>query len=368
LVDALEYLEPRYDYLIIDTSAGISSTVLHFVAAAQMAAVVITPEPTSLTDAFSLLKVLGRRGYKRSPQVIVNMVQNTSKAKIIYGRFEAAVKKYIGLNTEFLGAVCMDESIRSSISLQRPVALFAESDPSCKSFYRLADRLDTVFNRSTVPKLSFTTYWKKIVERSNKQRMNTAMETQAKVSALENQSAVERPLTASVSQQNKDESVRDELVKADIVNVEPLDSSSEDRWVDLKVKLNQFLQSDDTTPEQVTTLLSSCIFTYGDRLEGAANDLLHCLLQIVDPSKLSDEHRELMVQNLERLTLVPKASIVVSPAQTIIQKHRYDEKEFGSQAGLVEKIKQSSGQMSLDSLLETVKYASLVDTCSDSSY
>jgi MinD-like ATPase involved in chromosome partitioning or flagellar assembly len=365
LVNALEYLEPRYDYLIIDTSAGISLTVLHFVAAAQMAAVVITPEPTSLTDAFSLLKVLGRRGYKRSPQVIVNMVQNTSKAKRIYGRFEAAVKKYIGLNTEFLGAVWMDESIRSSILLQRPVTLFAESDPSCKSFYRLADRLDTVFNRGTVPELSFTTYWKNVVRRSNKRRINAAMEAQAKVSALENQSVIERPLTASVSEQSKGESVRDQLVEAEIVNVEPLDSSSEDRWVDLKVKLNQFLQSDDTTPEQVTTLLSSCIFTYGYRLGGAANDLLYCLLQIIDPSELSDEHRELMVRNLERLKLVPKASIVVSPSQTITQKHRYDEKEFGSQAGLVEKIKQSSGQMSLDSLLETVKYASLIDTCSD---
>jgi MinD-like ATPase involved in chromosome partitioning or flagellar assembly len=362
LVDALEYLEPRYDYLIIDTSAGISSTVLHFVAAAQMAAVVITPEPTSLTDAFSLLKVLSRRGYKRSPQVIVNMVQNTSKAERIYGRFEAAVKKYIGLNTELLGAVWMDQSIPSSISLQRPVALLAESDPSCKTFYRLADRLDTVFNRGTVPKLSFTAYWKKIVERSNKRRINA---DQAQESALNNQSMVENSLTTSVPEQNKSESVRDELVKADLVNVEPLDSSSEDRWIDLKVKLNQFLQSEDATPEQVTTLLSSCILTHGNRLGGAASDLLHSLLHIIDPSELSDEHRALMVQNLERLTLVPKASIVVNPEQKIVQKHRYDEKEFGSQAGLVEKIRQSSGQLSLDSLLESVKYASLVDTCSD---
>jgi hypothetical protein len=188
------------------------------------------------------------------------------------------------------------------------------------------------------------------------------MEVQAKVSALENQSVVERPPTASVSEQNKSESVRDELVKTELVNIELLDSSSEDRWVDLKMKLNQFLQSDDTTPEQVTTLLSNCIVTYGDRLGGAANDLLHCLFQIIDPSELSNEHRELMIQNLERLKLVPKASIVVSPTQKITQKHRYDEKEFGSQAGLVEKIKQSSGQMSLDSLLETVKYTSLVET------
>lgn len=356
LVEALEYLEPRYDYLIIDTSAGMSSTVLHFVGAAQMAAVVITPEPTSLTDAFSLLKVLSRRGYKRSPQVIVNMVQSTSKAERIYGRFEAAVKKYIGLDTEFLGAVWMDDSIRSSISLQRPVALFAESDPSCKSFYRLADRLDTVFNRGTVPKLSFTTYWKKMVERSNKRRVSAA---------LDNQSMEESPPTASVSEQNKGESVTDELVKAELDNVEPLDSSSEDRWIDIRMKLNQFLQSADTTPEQVTTLLSSCILTYGDRLGGVAGDLIHSLLQIIDPSELSDEDRELMVQNLERLTLVPNASSVVSPAQISVQKHRYNEKEFGSQDGLVEKIRQSSGQMSLDSLLETVKYASLVDTCSD---
>ena len=328
LVEALEFIEPKYDYLIIDTGAGISPTVLHFVAASQVAAVVITPEPTSLTDAFSLLKVLRRRGYKRKPQVIVNMVQSASKADNIYKRFETAVKKYIGLDTEFLGSVWVDESIRSSITLQRPVAMLPEVDPSCKRFYRLADRLDKVFNSGHVPNVSFSLYWKKLVERSYARR--------AKAS---NESAT------------------------------PLSQSPEDAWVDLRVKMNQFLQSDNTTPEQVVTLLSSCIVTYGDRLGGAATDLLHGLLQVIDPSELDEDNRALIAQDLERFKAAPTNELSlkkVSTEELVSEEglHKYDEREFGCQAGLVEKIRQSSGRMSLEHLLESIKYTSLTESSS----
>ena len=295
-----------------------------------MAAVVITPEPTSLTDAFSLLKVLHRRGYKRKPQVIVNMVQSASKADKVYKRFDAAVKKYIGVDTEFLGSVWMDESIRSSITLQRPVAMLPESDPSCKRFYRLADRLDKAFNNGGVPKVSFALYWKKLAERSNARRAKGAIDTRPKGSA------------------------------------EPLKSTPEDAWIDLRVKMNQFLESDSTTPEQVVTLLSSCIVTYGDRLGGAATDLLHDLLQVIKPAELDEGNRALIAQDLKRFVSTPsniQDLKEISSEEPVLdaKKYRYDEREFGCQSVLVEKIRQSSGQISLDHLLESIKYTSLVE-------
>ncbi len=396
LVDALAYLEPKYDYLIIDTSAGISSTVLHFVAAAQMAAVVITPEPTSLTDAFSLLKVLRRRGYKRAPQVVVNMAPNASKADKIYRRFEAAVRKYIGLPTEYLGSVWMDESIRSSIMLQRPVALFPESDPSCRSFYRLADRLDQAYGRGKIPNVSFATYWKKVVERSIKRKVEEQNRVLTSVQKEATQEAVcsdrvdpvdsthsrlnDRRQDAGLNQDadSNPEKTPQSTAGTNDDNVLPLHHSSEDQWIDLRIKLNHFLQCDNTTPEQVTTLLSSCIFMYGDRLGAAASDLLHGLLQVIDPQELSKDHRDLIIQDLERLKLVPNKAVdehtdgsqfvtqstggQLDASKLTVQKHRYDEKGFGSQAMLVERIRASSGRVSLESLLESIKYASLVDS------
>ncbi len=385
LVAALSYLEPKYDYLIIDTSAGISSTVLHFVAAAQMAVIVITPEPTSLTDAFSLLKVLRRRGYKRMPQVVVNMTQSAAKADKIYRRFDAAVKKYIGLSTEYLGYIWMDESIRASVTLQRPVALLPEGDPSCKSFYRLADSLDSAYSRGRVPGFSFTTYWEKVVERSTKKRAKAAAAAANMNEPDVCPESVSRLPDQSVDVATKPSSFEAEDASRGKDNINPLHQSSEDQLVDLRVRLNQFLLNDDTTPEQVTTLLSSCIFSYGDQLGGAASDLLHGLLQVIDPAALSDEHRSLMIQNLERLRLVPserpvQTDAIEAPAAekdkkladehlalTLsepkhVYKHQYDESEFGCQDRLVERIRASKGKVSLEDLLESIKYASLVDS------
>lgn len=368
LVSALQDLEPRYDYLIIDTSAGISSTVLHFVAAAQTAAIVITPEPTSLTDAFSLLKVLRRRGYKRTPQVVVNMAQNTTAAEKIYRRFDAAVKKYVGLNTAYLGSVWMDESIRAAVTLQRPVAMFPETDPSYKRFMRLADNVEYLYRQGGVPNVSFSTYWEKVVERAAKRKADAA--------AMSKEKTNEKPTECKSSghepkHKTEGHSATDQP--------QPLQQTSEDQWVDLRIRLNQFLKNQDTTPEQVTTLLSNCIYSYGEQLGSVAIDLLHGLLQMINPATLSEEHRRLMIQSLERLqhtsaettksesegeteSSVGEHSVLAAGAEAPKQKHQYDETGFGSQDRLIEKIRASKGQVSLDHLLESIKYASLVES------
>ncbi|WP_020409686.1 MinD/ParA family protein [Hahella ganghwensis] len=166
LISALQSMEPKFEYIIIDTAAGIAPNVMHFIGAAQLATVVITPEPTSLTDAFSLLKALKRRGYKRGVQVILNMAQDARSAGRIYRRFEAAVDKYLGLTTEFMGSVWTDPSMREAVSRQHPVTLLPASDPSCRTFYRLAQRLTEIFDQENISQHSFAAYWQRLIQHS----------------------------------------------------------------------------------------------------------------------------------------------------------------------------------------------------------
>lgn len=174
LLKALAKLERRYDYVLIDTAAGLQSVGLHMIAAAAMACVVITPDPTSLTDAFSLLKVLQRRGYRRVPSVVVNMARGASQAQSVYQRFSAAVQRHLAMSLHYLGAVWRDETIEHSIQSQRPVALMPESDPSCRQFQTLADMLAVRFDQLPPRKAGIAAYWHRVSTRSRGAPSTTA--------------------------------------------------------------------------------------------------------------------------------------------------------------------------------------------------
>lgn len=170
----LMQLEQQYDRVIIDTAAGLSSTSLHMVAASHLTAVVLTPDPTSLTDAFSLLKVLERKGYRRTPSVIVNMARGATQAQAIYRRFSAAVSRYIGMQTHYLGAIWRDETIAQSITTQRPVAMMEPEDPSCRQFWTLADMLSVRWSQGVPSAKGFSRYWARLLERRGEQRREAA--------------------------------------------------------------------------------------------------------------------------------------------------------------------------------------------------
>ncbi|MFO8153481.1 P-loop NTPase [Thioalkalivibrio sp.] len=141
LVTELSRIEGDFDYLLLDTAAGISETTLDFVSAAHQVLLVITPEPTALTDAFSLLKLALRR-HPVDCEVVVNMAASFNEAHSVFQRFHGAVGKYLEADVSFLGFVQRDESLRTAVSLQHPVALFPETDPSARPFQRLAEALE----------------------------------------------------------------------------------------------------------------------------------------------------------------------------------------------------------------------------------
>lgn len=158
LTRELARIEDDFDYLLIDTAAGIADTTLDFIGASHHVVVVITPEPTSLTDAFSLIKLIHRRRTDIHYHVIVNMSSSINQAKEVFNRFRAAVEKYIGVQSQYLGFLLRDESMRAAVELQNPVAMFPDNDPSCRSFIKLADDLNAA-TVDTDTSGSFSTYW-----------------------------------------------------------------------------------------------------------------------------------------------------------------------------------------------------------------
>ncbi len=146
LLNDLRRVEDGLDYVLLDTLAGVSETTLDFLRAADRVLLVITPEPSSLSDAFALLKL----ALSRHPvicHVVVNMTASSNEARAVFQRFQGVVAKYLGADTDYLGFIQRDESIRATASLQHSVSLLPDTDPSSRLFQRLADALEEQFSQ-----------------------------------------------------------------------------------------------------------------------------------------------------------------------------------------------------------------------------
>ena len=144
LLQALKTCRQVFDFILIDSAAGISDSILSFMQIAQQNILIITPEPTSLTDAFSLLKVFAKCESRSNISVIVNQVVHRRQAISIYNRFSGAVKKYIGLSVDYIGSVVRDDYFSSSICLQNPVIL---QNPGAEVSQDLREIADIICHR-----------------------------------------------------------------------------------------------------------------------------------------------------------------------------------------------------------------------------
>lgn len=142
LLTALKRLSSRFDYLLIDTAAGISEPLLNFLQAAPYTIMTITPEPTSLTDAFSLLKVLKQRDFTHPVFVIVNMAPGISTAHEAYKRFRDAVAKYLQVKVFYLGHILSDGELSRAVIKQKPVILQRPFGLASRCIKNLGERLE----------------------------------------------------------------------------------------------------------------------------------------------------------------------------------------------------------------------------------
>lgn len=135
-----EFLDlDQYDLIIFDTSSGIGQGVLGFVAAAPESLLVVTPEPTALTDAYAMVKLLYRNGYNGTLQVVVNQAQSERQARHTYEKFRAVVRVYQSVELPLLGWVPFDAQVSAAVRQQSPVTLVAPDCAASRAIHDLAE-------------------------------------------------------------------------------------------------------------------------------------------------------------------------------------------------------------------------------------
>jgi len=151
LLTALQEQEQGYDYLIIDTAAGVNEALINFLLSAPYTIITITPEPTSLTDAFSLLKALKQRGFNHSAFVIVNMVGSRQAASDAFKRFSGAVNKYLKLKLHYLGYIPNDSKVSESVRKQQAVLLRHPQTAASQCLQDISGRLQQLLDAQGGP-------------------------------------------------------------------------------------------------------------------------------------------------------------------------------------------------------------------------
>lgn len=118
------------DYIIMDTGAGINRSVLGFVACSEELIILTTPEPTSLTDAYSLLKAINHFKIKKNAKVVINRAMDEKEAVLTYNKYNNAVSSFLKIKLEYLGSVAEDKKLVQAVRNQQP---FIISYPNCEA-------------------------------------------------------------------------------------------------------------------------------------------------------------------------------------------------------------------------------------------
>jgi len=120
------------DIIIIDTSAGVSSNVLDFIAAADDAVIITTPEPTAITDAYGIIKIIAAEidNLNMGLKLVVNRVKTVAEAKKVSDRMTTIAGQFLNLKVDYLGFIYDDATVSQAVLRQKP---FMVIDPKCKA-------------------------------------------------------------------------------------------------------------------------------------------------------------------------------------------------------------------------------------------
>ncbi len=165
LQDELDGLVDSLDVLLIDTGAGISANVTFFAAAAQEIIVVLSPEPTSLTDAYALMKVLSIQHRERRFRVLVNLARSARAAAETFAKLQAATERFLNVAVEYLGFIPADDYVPMAVSRQQAVVQLHPHAPASQAFKRLGD-IVARWHPSPVPKGGVQFLWHRLVRPS----------------------------------------------------------------------------------------------------------------------------------------------------------------------------------------------------------
>jgi flagellar biosynthesis protein FlhG len=163
LLDGLDSLHNHFDFVLIDTEAGISENVTYFNTAAQEILVVTTPEPTAITDAYALMKLLSTQYHERNFNLVVNQIRTEDDALDVYRKLTMVSNRYLDISINYLGSIPEDRQMIDSIRKQKVISELFPDSKITSAFRELAGRICSEPSQS-YPKGNLQFFWKKLLK------------------------------------------------------------------------------------------------------------------------------------------------------------------------------------------------------------
>ena len=149
LIRELQQLQDQADVIIIDTGAGINNSVVRFCQSSDQTLIVTTPEPTAMTDAYAMIKVLSSRDYAGRITLIVNMADSAAEGKKVYRQISEVASRFLGRAIYEGGVICRDDKVYAAVKKRRPVVLSYPRSNVTASMVTIAARLTRAYEAKT---------------------------------------------------------------------------------------------------------------------------------------------------------------------------------------------------------------------------
>ena len=135
----------EFDYILMDTGAGVNKDILSFIAASEDLIIITTPEPTSLTDAYSLIKAADHFKLKDNAKVVINKVFSPNEGLETFNKFDRAVKKFLQIKIEYFGYILDDKKLAQSVRAQKQFMILY---PNCDASRNIENIALTIMGES----------------------------------------------------------------------------------------------------------------------------------------------------------------------------------------------------------------------------
>ncbi|NOZ91915.1 AAA family ATPase [bacterium 3DAC] len=160
LVKVLDNMSKMFDFVIVDTGAGITRSLIAFALASPELILITTPEPSALADAYATLKVLNQKGYDGKIWTVVNMVRDIAEGDKAFIALSTLVKRFFDRDIAHLVNIPDDPDVHAAVSLQKPILVYKPTSKFSTSVMTAARKLLGVY----IPERKRVSFWDKIVK------------------------------------------------------------------------------------------------------------------------------------------------------------------------------------------------------------
>lgn len=154
LCERINPFAASYDVLLMDISAGISPTAINLSSRTDMRLVVVTPEPTSITDSYALMKVMSKDLGVRDFHIVVNQAETNDEATATFARLSMVCDHFLGFKPVFLGTILSDSAVTMAVSRQKPFILHMPNSAAAQNCRALAQQIYNHIRKAEKPATS----------------------------------------------------------------------------------------------------------------------------------------------------------------------------------------------------------------------